>query len=365
MENFTDYILAAAGQTYFATSEEYVPNALNVYKNGLKLIPTVQVNISYGTYFTLITPTNLNDQIIATGPSANAYTSNTNSNTTFFSRLGFDFDTKKFGEALTVNGLAESFYKNNPIKLRDWQKNILKGKSYDNFFQNPVSGKSEEIKNQLIKIRDVMCEVIAANTTRVPTANIPPAKANSYYLNICTTAANASISSLQLFKTHTDRISGVTVSTTDDPDYDKAISIGTTIAQYANAIDGIKDFSPILGSFTSLFISDDLESIRISIATLKTSSGTLIDPSQWSNTNYYNSGILSFSPQDAANLANTTILLTNIVDTRRNHDKNYYLNSFKVMLDQNKITQLVSIPNPAAIVLIRDFIGTDELKKLL
>jgi hypothetical protein len=29
------------------------------------------------------------------------------------------------------------------------------------------------------------------------------------------------------------------------------------------------------------------------------------------------------------------------------------------------MTQLINIPNPAAIVLIRDLIGTDELKNLL
>lgn len=367
MEIFTDYFLAANGQTYFATSQLYIPNTLSVYRNGVKLIANNDVDISSGEFFVLISPARLNDQIVATGPSANSYSAEETQNETFFDRLGFNFDKTKFGNALTVNGLAESFFKKNPIKISDWQQNLLKGKSYGNFFQNPVSEFSNDLKNGLIKIRNVMCEIIAANANTIfhLGANIPTGKANSEYLTICTNTANSTISILNSFNSHTDRISGVTVSTTEDPDYEKAISLGTTIARYANAIDGIKDFSPILGTFTSLFIGDDLKNLTVDINQKKTLSGNSIGPNFWANTDYYDSTKLIFTNQDALNYANTVNSISEFVSTRIEHDKNFYKNSMKVMTDQNKINQLVSIPNPAAIVLVRDYIGTEELKKLL
>lgn len=364
MEIFTDYFLATANQTYFTTSQEYVPDTLTVYRNGVRLISNTDVDISYGTYFILVSPAKLNDQIVATGPSANSYSGEQAESETFFSRLGFDFDKNKFGNALTVNGLADSFFKNNPIKVSDWQQNILKGKSYGNFFQNPVATSSDDIKNKLITIRNVMNEIISANTRTLP-ASIPPGQASIQYLTISTIAANSAINSLTLFKSHTDRISGVKVSVSEDPDYEKAISLGTTIARYANAIDGIKDFSPILGTFTSLFIKEDLTNISISIDQLKNTAGQSIAPNVWSNNSYYAASTLIFTNQDALNFANTVNSIASFVDTRANHDKNYYKKCMEVMTDQNKINQLVSIPNPASIVLVRDYIGTEELKKLL
>lgn len=363
--NFTDYFVAADNQTYFETSQEYIPNSLNIYRNGVKLIASIDVDITSGTYFILTSPTKLNDQVIATGPSANSYSAEETQNETFFSRLGFDFDKNKFGKALTVNDLAESFFRNNPIKISDWQQNLLKGKSYGNFFQNPVSPTSQEIKNNLIQIRDVMCEVILANTKLLFPAAIPSNKANANYLTMCTTSSNSAINSLVLFNSHTDRISGVTVSTTDEPDYERAISLGTTIARYANAIDGIKDFSPVLGSFTSLFIKNDLDKKSDQIKFQTTVSGESIAPEVWSNVKYYNASTLIFTPQDALKFANTVNSIAEFVNTRVTHDKNYYSNCLKVMTDQNKINQLVNIPNPASIVLVRDYIGTEELKKLL
>lgn len=365
--NFTDYFLAANGQTYFATSKEYIPNTLNVYRNGIKLIANNDVDISSGQFFVLVSSARLNDQIVATGPSANSYSAEETQNETFFSRLGFDFDKNKFGNALTVSGLADSFYKNNPVKISDWQQNLLKGKSYGNFFKNPVGISCNEIKGQLITIRNAMCEIVAANANSIfhPGSTIPSGKANANELSQCTTIANSAISTLNIFKSHTDRISGVTVSTTEDPDYEKAISLGTTIARYANAIDGVKDFSPILGSFTSLFIDNDLRTLVITIDRMTTIAGESMGPNSWANTNYYDPSKLIFTSQDAKNYSNTVNSISEYISTRVNHDKNYYKNCLNVMTDQNKINQLVSIPNPAAIVLVRDYIGTEELKKLL
>lgn len=383
MALFTDFFVAVDGQTTFETSKEYSPINLNVYRNGIKLTSNTDAIVTSGVFVELTSPASSGDEIVITGVTADGEAPEVYSGPSFMDRLGFDFNVNKFGKALTVNGLSDSFYKANPYKLKPWQKELIKTSDYTGYYQNPMAETVTDLKNQIIKIRDVAREVIVANTpkyvgggvfsppTKVDGAEIPVGKANANVLQTLVSSSNTLIASLTQFKSHTDRISGVTISDSEDPDYQKAITIGTTIAYYANSIDGVKDFSPILGSFTSLFVKDEMITYLNNLNNLTGEKGYPIDPSEWSNSKYYtantgaNVGVLLFTANDSSNLSQTINAISSLVDTRRQHDKNYFQKSTVVLSEYTKILSLTNIQSPAAIVLLRDLIGTDKLKDLL
>lgn len=383
MAAFTDFFIATEGQTSFETSKEYVPFYLNVFRNGIKLNSNTDVIISSGLYVELLSPAAANDEIVITGSSVDGEQEAAYTGPSLMDKLGFNFDKEKFGNALTVNNLSTSFYRSNPYKLNDWQKELLKTNDYAGFYQNPLADTITELKSQIIKIRDVVKEVIVANTptytvgsvftppTKIDGEPIPDEKANANTLKVLAATSNTLIASLTQFKSHTDRISGVVQSDSDDPDYQKAIFAGTSIAYYANSIDGVTDFSPILGSFTSLFVKDDMISYLSEIDSLTSEKGYSISPEQWTKDNYFtantppNVGILLFTSNDSSALSNTMNSISDFVTTRRNHDKNFFTKTGQALLDYSKLVGLTSVRSPAAVVLLRDLIGTDKLKKLL
>lgn len=373
MATFTDNFISTLGQTTFDTSKEFIPSTASIFKNGSRLVNSVDVDVSSGNRLVLSTAAAEADKIVITATSAEGYIPQVNQGT-FFDRLGFNFDTKKFGKALTVGNQAELYYSSNPIKLKKWQKDLLMNGRFQNFFKNPISQDVEVLKNDLVTIRNALVYIVNANTPwgANTSTDIPEGKANLSFLLSALSTTNTTISSLNGFKSHTDRLSGVTKSQTDDPDYESAIRVGTNISQLVNAIDGVKDFSPILGSFTSLFVKDDIVTYSVNLKNLKNESGYSLAPSQWANANNFfvsntgdTIGVLLFTSNDANAFSNTLNTISSFVNTRKNHDKNYYLKCFDILNDYNKVNQLTSIPSPPAIVLIRDLIGTEELKKLL
>jgi hypothetical protein len=56
--------IATAGQTSFTTTNPYSPEAIDVYKNGIKLSPSVEVNTISGTKIVLTTPAEAGDIIV-------------------------------------------------------------------------------------------------------------------------------------------------------------------------------------------------------------------------------------------------------------------------------------------------------------
>lgn len=383
MATFTDFFVAAEGQTSFETSKEYAPNGIDVYRNGIKLTPVVDVIITSGLFVVLTSPTLAGDEIVITGLTAGAEAPEVYSGSSFMNKLGFDFDKENFGNALTVNNLSKEFYRTNPYSFKPWEKELIRTSDFSGYYQNPLDSTITELKNQIIKIRNVAREVIVANTpkyvgggvftppTKIDGAEIPVGKANANLLLSLVATSNTLIASLTQFKSHTDRISGVAASDSDDPDYQTAISTGTTIAYYANSIDGVDDFSPVLGSFTSLFIKGDLVTYLNNLNNLRGEKGYPIDPDEWSNSKYYTAntgagvGVLLFTSNDSISLSQSMNTISNLVDTRREHDKNYFNKSVATLEEFNKILSLTTVDSPVEIVLLRDLIGTDKLKDLL
>ncbi len=304
--SFTDTLTAEAGQRSFEVSREYVIGTVSVFRNGTTLIPNLQFAATQGTYVDILIDLSEGDEIVITGFSAEPFESETNPGTSFFDRLGFDFDKNKFGSALTVSGYNQSFYSNNPIKLKQWQKNLLKSGVYRNYYRNPLAEPINDLRTNITQIRNTIIQVIAANTPKFITSAlgtvtqvkegvpIPAGKANANTLKVLANTANVVLNSLNVFRSHTDRLSGVVVSQSEDPDYERAISVGTNISRIVNSVDGIDDFSPILGSFTSLFVRDDVLVYSNQIKNFQNEDFEFLPIQNWTVENYFEKALISY-----------------------------------------------------------------------
>lgn len=387
MAAFTDIITAVQGQKVFITSKEYIPGDVSITRNGISLTASVDFTATNGLFVVLSDDADQGDEILISAFSPNAEPRQVNTQPRFFDKLGFNFDKSKFGDALTVGGTAQEYYENNPIKLKEWERNLVKTNDSSGYYKNPNTPFLNKIRNAATTIRNVSQQVIRANAAYyswvqtgpygvssrqlVDGNPIPQNKAKADQLTSLATSANNLIAAITLFQSHTDRISGLVESDSEELDYEKGITVGTEIANIANAVDGIADYSPILGCFTSLFIREDLRAYSYSFDNLKTVAGYPIMPQLWSSTNYYtintggNIGVLPFTPTDCTNLQNRFDQITNILNTRREHDRNYYNNCVNAINDYTKLSNFVSVPSPPAIILLRDYIGTNKAKALL
>ena len=317
-EIFIDNFVANLNQKVFFTSKAYTPESVQVFKNGVLLAPGVDVFITSGTYVELATVATTGDKIMVRGISIDASDGINPRQDTFFARLGFDFDKERFGDALTVSGFNKSFYEANPVSLRGWQRDFLKAGVYGNFFQNPFANILPAIKNNIKIIRDTVEEIIVAatpiystsplgGTTLVkPGKQIPLEKAQISDLRRVSNAAVITMSEIDKFFAHTDRLSGVKASGSADPDYEKAIRVGTNISQLVNAADGIDDFSPILGSFTSLFIRDEVVFYSNDIENFINANNEVININSWDASNYFEEVTIASRNWSLANSVYTT-----------------------------------------------------------
>lgn len=383
MAAFTDIITATQGQRIFTTSKEYIPGEVSVIRNGITLTNNVHFLALSGLNILLFDDADEGDEIVITSISPNAEPRAVNRNPNFFDKLGFSFDKAKFGDALTVGNMAQMYYEDNPIKLKSWEKDLVRTNDSSGYYKNPTARHLNAISRSVTTIRNVSNQVIRANTpkwtgygaygtrTQIPGAQIPANKAKSDDLALLITSSNNLLAAITLFKSHTDRLSGLAISDSDEMDYEKAMSVGTQIANISNAVDGIQDFTPILGSFTSLFIEGDLVKYSNEIDSFDGELGYTIKAEVWSNTNYYtintgvNIGVLPFTPTDCDNMIKKFDEVTNLLNMRREHDRNYYENCVQALEDYSQLSNFISVPCPPAIILLRDYIGTNKLKNLL
>lgn len=263
-----------------------------------------------------------------------------------FGRLGFDFDTAAFGDAqyLTVGALKT--LNAAPTVIPDWQVNAIGTGSVN---------KSDYLKNPHVNV----CATLLSNTTSIHTitttdpANTFPLIVNPSNLSALANAASNYMIEVSAFKSHTDNISGLGVQSanaTTIPDYDLAVSIGQQILRITNSTDGVSNTTPMLGSFTSLFIGDALAANNTTIYNDYITVNSLLRP----NGNCYITDAQANSIASHINSANS------LVATRRAHDWNFYSNSVKVVNDYLVLNRFNNLGN-TQMYLVNNFIGTDTL----
>lgn len=273
-----------------------------------------------------------------------------------YGRLGLNFNTAKFGAAANLSQEASNtlnlITQSTGGKLKDWQVNVLNSGSLN--------------RNDLYVNRaNTFIQVMLANT-------------NNIYINANTTnnftlrdIANTLIIQLNEFKYHTDNISGVAVNTetaaganvaVNVPTLSSAENIGQLNMMTLAKTDGVQNTSAILGSFTSLFIQDELSANANTIASYdKQFAGSI---------NLVDDGMGNFSY--TSNLSNAQIAVIesylsntqNLIYERRMGDWNFYANSVKLSEDMQLVQEFDSMGGTMT-YLVQNVVGTANLKSYI
>jgi hypothetical protein len=279
----------------------------------------------------------------------------------FTSRLNFNFDKTKFGDAIVLSQDTKDFLNTKPIVLTDWQISDLANSNVatsGNYYKNPVLNVSNQLRANVYNLKNVFLRIDQYDNM-VQSANIISVAANL-------------IIQIDAFKSHTDNISGIqsadatvtedTYSSVEFPDYDKSIALGKDLVMLLNATDGILDASPALGSMTSLFIESDIRAnnntIFTYIATANNTirSGTIYvgDPPAPATGNISNiSQAVANSILESLNVANT------LIAGRRESDWFYYREGLELLQDYDKVTRLEDVGQTQE-YLIKNLVGTQE-----
>ena len=275
-----------------------------------------------------------------------------------YERLNFSFDTTKFGDSINLSDNTKNYLNTAPIKLETWQKNDL---------ANGSIVKTDYFKNPMINVTARLSDNVNAMNSIVQTIDT--------FENGSGTALKTNLTNLiieiQNYLSHTSNISGVTeakanVSETSNvilhfPDYNKAVSAGEQILMLTNATDGVANTVPLMGNFTSLFISDEINAnannIIVNLVTVQNSLRTETTGGETPVTTIVSNLSSSLITSLTANVASANTLLS----TRRLHDWNFFRNSLNILEDYNKINSLGRVGNTQK-YLINNLVGTDKYK---
>ena len=263
-----------------------------------------------------------------------------------YGRLGFDFDSNNT-TVFTLSDEAIAHLNSSPSFLpKVWQVTDLSDNNTGGYYQNPTAN----VYTSLYANTNLIFQT--ANTD--PTTTFPLAINNEGY-NLANTANNFLIT-LNQFKSHTDNISGVNAladagtAARDFPYRESALGFGKFLIYLTYQTDGISNASASLGSFTSLFVNDQLNANNTIIYTDRISLNNSLDIANVSNlTGSQINTIISH-----IQTANT------LIDIRRNHDITFFRNSAQVVQDFGKVSQFSNM-GPIDSQLSNNYIGSDKL----
>lgn len=275
-----------------------------------------------------------------------------------YERLNFSFDTGKFGDSINLSEGTKSYLNTAPVKLETWQKSDLANGSIvkTDYFKNPMINVTARLSDNV----NVMNQIVQTIDT---------------FDNGSGTAMKANLTNLIIeirnYLSHTSNISGVTEAraniseissvVTHFPDYDKAVSAGEQILMLTNATDGVANTVPLLGNFTSLFISDEItanaNNIINDLVTVRNSIRIEVIGGETPTS----SNISNLSANLITTITSNVVAANTLLSTRRLHDWNFYRNSLNILDDYNKINSLGRVGNTQK-YLINNLVGTDKYK---
>ena len=260
-----------------------------------------------------------------------------------YNRLGYNFDTTKFGDDVDLTPSANNFLNNSSINLSQWQVDDIATSTATGYYQNPYSS--------VLSNMTVVLTGMAANcNTSSITFNVAPTQANTLYSSII----NA-LTAVSDFTTHTNYISGVerSANTVLYPDLNTALSIGRQVLSLTNKADQTQNNVPVLGSFTSLYIRDDVD-LR--------SNAIIIDSRTLGNSLYVEDGntYSNISVSSINTIITDVNSLQTLLATRRNGDINFYQNSLAIIRDYQTVLTFSSVGATQNSLL--QIVGTTKLK---
>jgi hypothetical protein len=260
-----------------------------------------------------------------------------------YNRLGYNFDTTKFGDDVNLAPGANNFLNNSSINLSQWQVDDIATSTATGYYQNPYS-------SVLSNITIVLNGMAANCNTSNITFNAAPTQANTLYSSII----NA-LTAVSDFTTHTNYISGIerSANTVLYPDLNTALSIGRQVLSLTNKSDQTQNNVPVLGSFTSLYIRDDVDS---------RSNAIVIDSRTLGNSLYVEDGntYSNISVSSINTIITDVNSLQTLLATRRNGDINFYQNSLAIIRDYQTVLTFSSVGATQNSLL--QIVGTTKLK---
>ena len=275
-----------------------------------------------------------------------------------YERLNFNFDTSKFGDSINLSDSTKSYLKAAPVKLETWQKDDLANGSIirTDYFKNPMINVTARLSDNV----NTMNQIVQTIDT---------------FDNGSGTAMKANLTNLVIeirnYLSHTSNISGVTearanisdnsVVVTHFPDYNKAVSAGEQILLLTSSTDGVANTVPLLGNFTSLFISDEITSNANNIINDLVTVRNSIRIEEIGGEVPTSSNVSNLSANLITTITANVIAANTLLSTRRLHDWNFYRNSLNILEDYNKINQLGRVGNTQK-YLINNLVGTDKYK---
>lgn len=262
-----------------------------------------------------------------------------------FGRLGFNFDTNRFGDAQYLSPGAEAYLNAAPIQLASWQQSDIANGNVQttNYYKNPLAND---------------CTLLIANTSNIVSfVTTVPFDFDSGSNAILLSAATNLQAELNSFVSHTNNVSGVTLMTSNTdtiPSLEGASSIGNYLLRIVNVSDDIQNTTPLLGSLTSLFIGPEVNS---NVAIVNTALH-LLNSSVAPNGNCYLSSV------QVITISNTLNVLNTFVSYRRVSDWNFFANATSIVMDTVKLSTFNNMGN-TQLYLVNNLIGTDQLKENL
>jgi hypothetical protein len=258
-----------------------------------------------------------------------------NNATGVYNTLGYNFSDPN-GNVLTLSSDAQNHLNSMPAFITTWQAQAIANAgtsaiSMTGLYQNPLVTIIQNIRNT----------------------------ANSIILNAAGTSANSNnlintaislASTANSFLWHTNRLSNLVSfdgSDTVNPYYMQALTYGKTALYITNQTDSITNTSPIMGSFTSLFIGPQLNTNSIIISNDYITYSTGIQGDTLTSTQY----------TQIKNDLNTASLL---MSTRQSADVTYFTNLKNMVTNYNTLKQFNNM-GESQTYLVNNFIGTPSL----
>lgn len=280
-----------------------------------------------------------------------------------FARTGFNFDSSKFGDMLNFTPEVKQFLDDSADPLQDWQKGDIGSDDVGGYYKNPLIDVLQALEPVSVSISSIV-----SNTDIVFTdANV----------GSLSTSAGTLAGEVPEFIIHTDLLSGVIEDVPFDledrpdlafdlqPSLRYAISLGQQVLTITNKSDNIQNNSPMLGSFTSLFIRDDIEPypnlLEQDLIVLENSLGEFTSGEGTEEDPFVTIVTSNITQQQADTILSHVQPVANILTTRRAHDRNFYQNSFNIVNDFQKVQEFDAVSTTQK-KLIDELIGTDKLK---
>jgi len=264
-----------------------------------------------------------------------------------YGRLGFNFDANNTG-ILSLSEEAIGHLNSSPSFLpNEWQVTDLANSDTDGYYKNPTAN--------VYTTMSANANLIYISAT---SSNITfPFALYGEGAKLANTANNYMIT-LDSFKSHTDNLTVNLIENggTDAANFpyrQSALGYGKFLIYLTYQTDGISNASPALGSFTSLFVNDQLESnntiIYNDFITLNNSisivSGNAVSSLSGAAINVIISHIQT---------ANT------LIATRRTHDVQFFQNSGEVLKDFGVVAEFSNM-GALDTNLANNYIGSDKL----